>query len=170
MYKRQAVTNNCKNLDAALKFIDYCASQEGQDLLLWGIEGKDWTKDGDTYVPNEEVLDGLQNNLEKTREETGITRWTWFVRNASTHKDGSPCRMQMSRKDITATWAEKNLTNTYWDTAEFEDVYKRQAYGIGVLCRPDIHATLYQASGPPARQLIALLPLSLIHIYIRSTG
>ena len=52
-----AVTNNCKNLDAALKFIDYCASQEGQDLLLWGIEGKDWTKDGDTYVPNEEVLD-----------------------------------------------------------------------------------------------------------------
>ena len=117
-----AVTNNCKNLDAALKFIDYCASQEGQDLLLWGIEGKDWTKDGDTYVPNEEVLDGLQNNLEKTREETGITRWTWFVRNASTHKDGSPCRMQMSRKDITATWAEKNLTNTYWDTAEFDNL------------------------------------------------
>ena len=23
-----AITNNCKNLDAALKFIDYCASQE----------------------------------------------------------------------------------------------------------------------------------------------
>ena len=47
---------------------------------------------------------------------------TWFVRNASTHKDGSPCRMQMSRKDITATWAEKNLTNTYWDTAEFDNL------------------------------------------------
>ena len=117
-----AITNNCKNLDAALKFIDYCASQEGQDLMLWGIEGVHWTKDGDTYVPNEEILDGLQNNLDKTREETGITRWTWFVRNASTHKDGSPSRMQMSRKDITATWADKNLTNTYWDTAEFDNL------------------------------------------------
>lgn len=30
--------------------------------------------------------------------------------------------MQMSRKDITATWAEKNLTNTYWDTAEFDNL------------------------------------------------
>lgn len=30
--------------------------------------------------------------------------------------------MQMSRKDITATWADKNLTNTYWDTAEFDNL------------------------------------------------
>ncbi len=28
----------------------------------------------------------------------------------------------MAKKDITAQFAEKNLTNTYWDTAEFDSL------------------------------------------------
>lgn len=49
-------------------------------------------------------------------------------------------------------------------------LYISAAYGIGVLCRPDIHATLYQASGPPARQLIALLPSYVSQIPRRRQG
>ena len=89
----KTMPNYFDEYDTTVHFIEGYKRQ-GQDLMLWGIEGVHWTKDGDTYVPNEEILDGLQNNLDKTREETGITRWTWFVRNASTHKDGSPSRMQ----------------------------------------------------------------------------
>lgn len=117
-----AITNNCKDLDAALKLVDFCASQEGQDLMLWGIEGQDYTIEDGKYVPNPEVLEGLQTDTKNTVEKTGITRWTWFVRNESKHADGSASRMQMSVRDITADWAYKNLTNTYWDTADYDNL------------------------------------------------
>lgn len=116
------LTTNCENIDAALHFIDYCASQEGQDLLLWGIEGEHWTMDGDNYVPNEEIMLGLQNDNSNTVTATGITRWTWFVRNSSTHKDGSPCRMQFAVQDRVNQQAYKTLTNGYYDTAIYNNL------------------------------------------------
>lgn len=114
-----AITKNCENLDAALAFVDYCASQEGQDLLLWGIEGEDWELVDGVRTPIGDIVDRFKADNTKTQEETGITRWTWFVRN-SNHEDGTPSRISMAKKDITAQFAEKNLTNTYWDTAEFD--------------------------------------------------
>lgn len=114
-----AITNNCENLDAALAFVDYCASQEGQDLLLWGIEGEDYTIENGVRTPVGDIVERFKADNTKTQEETGITRWTWFVKNAN-HEDGTPSRISMAQKDITAQFAEKNLTNTYWDTAEFD--------------------------------------------------
>lgn len=116
-----AITNNCENLDAALAFVDYCASQEGQDLLLWGIEGEDYTIENGVHTPVGDIVERFKADNTKTQEETGITRWTWFVRNAN-HDDGTPSRISMAKKDITAQFAEKNLTNTYWDTAEFDNL------------------------------------------------
>ena len=115
------ITNNCKNLDAALKFVDYCASQEGQDLLLWGIEGEDWTMENGVHTPNPDVLKQVVADPEKAKDELGIARWTWFVRN-SNHEDGTPSRLQMAEKDITKEFADKNLTDTYYDTAEFDNL------------------------------------------------
>lgn len=116
-----AITNNCENLDAALAFVDYCASQEGQDLLLWGIEGEDYTIENGVHTPIGDIVERFKADNAKMQEETGITRWTWFVRNAN-HEDGTPSRISMAIKDITAQFAEKNLTNTYWDTAEFDNL------------------------------------------------
>lgn len=114
-----AITDNCKNIDAALRLIDFCASQEGQDLMLWGIEGEDWTKDGDKYIPNEEVVTRLKNDGNDAVEELGICRWTWFVKNDG-HADGTPNRIASTQKDWATQIAWKNLTDTYWDTAEFD--------------------------------------------------
>lgn len=114
-----AVTNNCKNIDAAMKLIDFCASQEGQDLMLWGIEGEDWTMEDGRYVPNEAVVDRLKNEGNDAVEELGICRWTWFVKNEG-HADGTPNRMASTRKDWAAQLAWQNMTDTYWDTAEFD--------------------------------------------------
>lgn len=116
-----AITTNCENLDAALAFVDYCASQEGQDLLLWGIEGEDYTIENGVHTPIGDIVERFKADNTKMQEETGITRWTWFVRNAN-HEDGTPSRISMAIKDITAQFAEKNLTNTYWDTAEFDNL------------------------------------------------
>ena len=108
-------------MDAALKFVDYCASQEGQDLLLWGIEGEDWTMENGVHTPNPDVLKQVVADPEKAKDELGIARWTWFVRN-SNHEDGTPSRLQMAEKDITKEFADKNLTDTYYDTAEFDNL------------------------------------------------
>lgn len=114
-----AITDNCQNVEAALKLIDFCASQEGQDLMLWGIEGEDWTKEGDKYIPNEEVVARLKNEGNDAVEELGICRWTWFVKNDG-HSDGTPNRIANTQKDWASEMAWQNLTDTYWDTAEFD--------------------------------------------------
>lgn len=114
-----AITNNCQNIDAALKLIDFCASQEGQDLMLWGIEGEDWTKEGDNYIPNADVVARLKNEGNDAVEELGICRWTWFVKNEG-HSDGTPNRIANTEKDWATQMAWQNLTDTYWDTAEFD--------------------------------------------------
>ncbi len=45
-----AVTQKSKNLDAALKFLDYCYSDEGTILQNWGIEGVTYEKNGENYM------------------------------------------------------------------------------------------------------------------------
>lgn len=36
------VSKNCKNLEAVMRFVSYCASEEGRHLIAWGIEGTHW--------------------------------------------------------------------------------------------------------------------------------
>lgn len=48
------VTTACKNPDKAVDFLNFMASEEGRSLLLLGIEGVHYTKDGETIVFNEE--------------------------------------------------------------------------------------------------------------------
>lgn len=39
-----AITKNCKNINAAVKYIDFLFSDEGRILTAWGIEGEHYTK------------------------------------------------------------------------------------------------------------------------------
>lgn len=48
------VTTACKNPDKAAAFLDFMTSEEGRNLLLLGIEGIHYTREGDTIVYNEE--------------------------------------------------------------------------------------------------------------------
>jgi putative aldouronate transport system substrate-binding protein len=113
------VTTNCENIEAACKFIDYCASQEGQDLLLWGIEGQDWEFVDGVRTPIGDIVERYQADPTNVQNETGITKWTWFVKNDVHPDDGTPCRIWFVEKDRSATYAYQNLTNAYYDTAEF---------------------------------------------------
>lgn len=45
-----AVPANAENVEGAVKILEYFATQEGGELLSIGIEGHDYTKDGDTYT------------------------------------------------------------------------------------------------------------------------
>ena len=114
-----AITTNCQNVEAAVKFIDYCASQEGQDLLLWGIQGQDWDFVDGVRTPIGDIVDRYQADPSNTVDQTGITKWTWFVKNDVHPDDGTACRIWFNEKDRSATYAYQNLTNGYYDTAEF---------------------------------------------------
>ena len=113
------ITKNCKNIEAACKFIDYCASQEGQDLLLWGIEGQDWEFVDGVRTPIGDIVARYQADPRNTVNDTGITKWTWFVKNDVHPDDGTTCRIWYNKKDRCATYAYQNLTNSYYDSAEF---------------------------------------------------
>ncbi|MBQ9262728.1 MAG: extracellular solute-binding protein [Clostridia bacterium] len=114
-----AITTNCKNIEAAVKFIDYCASQEGQDLLLWGIQGQDWDFVDGVRTPIGDIVERYQADPSNTVDQTGITKWTWFVKNDVHPDDGTTCRIWFNEKDRSATYAYQNLTNGYYDSAEF---------------------------------------------------
>lgn len=114
------ITNHCSNVDAALRLIDYLASEEGQYLLMWGIEGEDWTMENGLHVPNQKVLDGLINDFDDTSDETGIRKWTWFAKNGN-GSDGTPYDLTTKYElSDTAQFANSAFGESdCWDTAEY---------------------------------------------------
>ncbi len=48
-----AVPANAENVEGAVKVLEYFATQEGGELLSIGVEGHDYTKEGDTYTQTE---------------------------------------------------------------------------------------------------------------------
>ncbi len=112
------VTVNCQNIEATCKFIDYCASREGQDLLLWGIQGQDWDIVDGVHTDIGGVAEAYRADPSNYARESGICSWTWFVTNVR-HDDGTATRIYYNEMDDTATFAAKNITNSAWDTADF---------------------------------------------------
>ena len=50
------ISKDCENVEAALKFLNYGYTQEGADLLNWGVEGINWDWQGDKRVYNDLML------------------------------------------------------------------------------------------------------------------
>ena len=48
-----------------MKMINYLASEEGQYLLMWGIEGTNWNMEDGKHVPNDDLIEGFQTDLTK---------------------------------------------------------------------------------------------------------
>lgn len=115
------ITKNCKNVEAAMKLFDFLASEEGQYLMLWGIEGQDWDMVDGKHVPRQEVLDRFQKDYDTAMNQTGIRKWTWFIKNGN-GSDGTPydltTKYQLSEE---ARIANQNIGRSdYWDTAIYD--------------------------------------------------
>jgi putative aldouronate transport system substrate-binding protein len=66
------ITTSAKDPVRAIKFLDYLASDEGQVLLNWGIEGKHYNVvDGKRVIPAD-VLDKKMNDNSNFNKTTGI--------------------------------------------------------------------------------------------------
>ena len=115
------ITSNCKDVEAAIKLMDFLASEEGQYLLLWGIEGEDWTMENGMHTPNQDIVAAFQKDYDATKLETGILKWTWFVNNGN-GSDGTARRITKTVQNRTEQVAFANMTDTYWDTADYDNL------------------------------------------------
>lgn len=66
------ITTACENPEAAIKYLDYLCSDEGQVLVNWGIEGTNYLldDDGHRYRTQEEV--DASNNDKNYSKTTGV--------------------------------------------------------------------------------------------------
>lgn len=74
------ITKSCKDPVKAIKFLDFLASEEGQILINWGIEGKHYNVvNGKRVIPKE--LEDLKYNDQSTfKKTTGIGNYDISLR------------------------------------------------------------------------------------------
>lgn len=74
-----SITTACKDPVRAIKFLDWLASDEGQVLRNWGIEGEHYqVVDGKRVIPDE-ILERKVNDASSFSKETGINLYTTFA-------------------------------------------------------------------------------------------
>ena len=113
------LSKNIKYPEAAMKMINYLASEEGQYLLMWGIEGTNWNMEDGKHVPNDDLIEGFQTDFDKIQLDTGVRKWTWFVKNGN-GTDGTPYDVTQYKVKETRQVAMNHFgENDRWDTAEF---------------------------------------------------
>ncbi|WP_040950276.1 ABC transporter substrate-binding protein [Gorillibacterium massiliense] len=67
-----SISKNCKDPVRAIKFLDYLASDEGQVLMFWGIEGKHYTVENGVRTVIPAVNDRKINDASNFAKESGI--------------------------------------------------------------------------------------------------
>ncbi|WP_379162883.1 ABC transporter substrate-binding protein [Paenibacillus sp. sgz5001063] len=74
-----SITTACKDPVRAIKFLDWLASDEGQVLINWGIEGKHYTvnADGKREIPAD-IQKKKTDDAANFAKETGISLYTAF--------------------------------------------------------------------------------------------
>ncbi|MDO7908733.1 ABC transporter substrate-binding protein [Paenibacillus sp. JX-17] len=112
------ITENCKDPVRAIKFLDFLASEQGQILNNWGIEGKQYEiKDGKRVVPEDVQKRIINDNIPFTKE-SGIGLYG----NIGAHYgDGV--------KDSTGNYYTKNFPEQIVDNYTDADKETLKAYG-----------------------------------------
>jgi putative aldouronate transport system substrate-binding protein len=115
------ITDNCQDVDAALKLIDFLASEEGNTLQFWGVEGTHYTVDAEgKFTPADEIIEGYKKDSKGTSIDTGVGRWAWFVQGEQPNSL-NPLRVLdwIDNQTLAKQMADKNLAGTVYDTAPY---------------------------------------------------
>lgn len=116
------ISRSNKDPVRAIKFLDFLASEEGQYLMMWGIEGVHWDMVDGKHVPRPEVLEGFKKDWAGYSKETGIRKWTWAVKNGP-GSDGTPYDLiGRYETDPVSELAIKNLADSSFDTAPYDNL------------------------------------------------
>ncbi len=103
-----AISSKCKDPVAAIKFLDFLASEEGQILNNWGIEGTDYVvQDGKRVVPAD-IQQKMDSQGSAYTKESGIgLYWNLMVHYGDGIKDSAGNYFTKSNPELlTATYSE----------------------------------------------------------------
>ncbi|TFE19897.1 extracellular solute-binding protein [Cohnella luojiensis] len=116
------ISKSNKDPVRAIQFLDFLASEEGQYLLMWGVEGVHWDMKDGKHVPKPEVLEGFKKDWGGYSLKSGIRKWTWTIKNGP-GSDGTPYDLiGRYETDKVADLAIKNLADTSFDTAPYDNL------------------------------------------------
>lgn len=116
------ISKSNKDPVRAIQFLDFLASEEGQYLMMWGLEGVHWDMVDGKHMPRPEVLEGFKKDWGAYSKETGIRKWTWTIKNGP-GSDGTPYDLAgRYENDAVAALAIKNLADSSFDTAIYDNL------------------------------------------------
>jgi putative aldouronate transport system substrate-binding protein len=116
------ISRSNKDPVRAIKFLDFLASEEGQYLMMWGIEGVHWDMKDGKHTPRPEVLEGFKKDWAGYSKQTGIRKWTWAIKNGP-GSDGTPYDLiGRYETDPVSALAIKNLADSSFDTAPYDNL------------------------------------------------
>lgn len=116
------ITSTNPHPERTIEFLDFIASDEGQKLIMSGIEGVNYViEDGVRTIPDN-ILDEMDKDMSAYSKETGVRYWTICVKNGEA-KDGLPYMLYNAyNKDETKQFAYKTLGDSVWDCSPYEDL------------------------------------------------
>lgn len=116
------ITKSNPDPERTIKFLDFIASDEGQKLIMGGVEGKQYDVVDGKRVMKPDQLEQMQNDFTSFSKDTGVRYWTICVKNGNA-KDGQPYLLSNAySNDEVKTFALKSLNNTVWDSSPYEDL------------------------------------------------
>lgn len=133
-----SISSTCKDPVRAIKFLDFLASEEGQILNNWGIEGKHYTMENGKRTLIPEVQDRAINDAAAFQKESGLgLYWNLMVHYGDGIKDSTGNYFTRNYPELlTANYneAEKETLKAYkaehWkDLFPKEDEFQPRAYG-----------------------------------------
>ncbi|OME84963.1 ABC transporter substrate-binding protein [Paenibacillus sp. FSL A5-0031] len=114
------ITKKNKNPERTMKFMNFLASEEGQYLLMWGIEGQHWDMKDGKHTPRPEVLQSFKDDWNAYTKESGIRKWTWFIKNGN-GSDGTPYDLAgRFERGAVDKMALKNLSDSVYDSVLYD--------------------------------------------------
>lgn len=133
-----SISSKCKDPVRAIKFLDFLASEEGQILNNWGIEGKHYTMENGKRTLIPEVQERANNDGAAFQKEAGLgLYWNLMVHYGDGIKDSTGNYFTRNYPELlTANYseAEKETLKAYkaehWkDLFPKEEDFKPRAYG-----------------------------------------
>lgn len=121
------IGKNCKEPERLVKFLDFCASQEGHRLMYFGIEGKHYDLVNDSPVPKDFIVKAMRdgNYWDTIYQTVGLQKWSWAIIDTRGNDTGDPFDpwAYLSRKDGKAP-IDVAAFKTLGDTAYDETIFK----------------------------------------------
>ncbi|KWX72302.1 ABC transporter substrate-binding protein [Paenibacillus jilunlii] len=133
-----SISSKCKDPVRAIQFLDFLASEEGQILNNWGIEGKHYTVEGGKRVVIPAVQERMDNDNAAFQKEAGVgLYWNMMVHYGDGIKDSTGNYFTRSYPEqLTASYSEpeKETLKAYgaehWkDLFPAEEEFEPRAYG-----------------------------------------